>query len=69
MPLHNYVRKYGKCDRQFEKMKDTTRKKNNEDLDFAGEEEEEYRTPIGPRSQAMSKLRDDIAASLMGARN
>ena len=42
--------------------------KNNEDLDIEGEEEE-YRATIGPRSQAMSKLRDDIAASLMGARN
>ena len=82
MALHNYKRKHGRCDRQFEKMNIKMTNKNTS-LDDEGEEyavegegaeeeeeeEEEYRNTTGATSQIMNSIRDNIATSLMDARN
>ena len=83
MALHNYIRKHGRCDRQFEKMNIKMTNKNTS-LDDEGEEyavegegaeeeeeeeEEEYRNTTGATSQIMNSIRDNIATSLMDARN
>ena len=80
MALHNYIRKHARCDRQFEKMNIKMTNKNT-GLDDEGEEyavegeggeeeeEEEYCTTTRATSQIMNSIRDNIATSLIDARN
>ena len=66
MTLHNYIRKHATCDCQFEKMK-VKMISQDKDLDAKGEEdvveggeEEEYYISIGPTSQIINSIRDDM---------